>query len=105
MYKLLSESTIHWHNLVKDPEDLPRFQLPLNYLCVLACEGDYTSDGTDGFCITTALYIPKTKQWMTLITFDDSMPLKDRRWHYRKPFGDVIMWASVHNDYKEQSEV
>ncbi len=90
------ESTIQWHDLLDNPDDLPIFPIPARYIVMI---GDQ-----EGYVFGDALYIPKHKVWRvdTCIeeySMDDFCNHPESCMaHWIEPATPVVMWANYPND-------
>lgn len=110
-FSLNEPSIIQWHNLLKNPDDLPNYLRPLTHLIVLAFDEDIIDqDRVMSFGVVEACFFPETKEWKTLIDEDtdpesdkDDAPKTDKiptvkeistyKYMYKKPAARVIAWA------------
>lgn len=112
---LQDQTTLRWHNLLKDPNDLPKLQIPLKYLCVIALEENIVNENeVHGMAICEETYMPETKEWLGLFPKeldpqkDDidpdilyrihNTPITEQYYVYKKPAGKIIMWCDVYQE-------
>ena len=119
-FKLLDTSTIEWHNVLKNPEDLPAAPFNLIYLCMIALPEDIVDNETvSSFGIVDCLYVRNQKKWYTLFNekyppLKEAPPLDDEpypeisdeetlssNYKWFEPAGKVVMWAEASSCYAD----
>lgn len=107
MKGLLSETIVHWHNLVDNPNDLPDEQLPPMWYEVMIASNFLPEDENKfPWVITEALYEPKEKKWYVAIRPADAPFIEDpykfdpnEKLCYKEPVGKIVLWADLSEDY------
>ena len=113
-FQIPSSTEIKWHNLLKNPNDLPPQTYPLRYLCVGAFDEEIIDSETVlGFGIFECLYNPSEKRFYTLIqenldlekSYESDENILQNKYLYQKPASNIIAWSYPFIDYLKSSSL